>query len=318
MEWSSRTRPSTRAQGLARFGTRLERADPVYGRRHLLRPRQAQLPRVPLEVAQGVEASLGYGGQSLLYDLLHAPALARSGEPPDGAGYRLRLAGLGELLEVGEVHALPAELDGTEAPGAGGLAPAAPQVYGGGLDAASFGLACLPVSERGAGREILDDLAGARRRVRGLVVLHQDHTVSHVEVVADATHHYDRRDTQRAVQRAHEVYEGGDGLFVYQLAHPLVPGHEVRRARVLIHQKERSAHLQRLGDVRRLRGRAGGVGRREVSGGHPARQVPDHGRDVHPRHAAAVLGPYLHRVGPCYHQLPAVPRHVVVDPPRER
>src|SRR5215204_681179 len=132
MECSSRTRPSTRAQGLARFGTRLERADPVYGRRHLLRPRQAQLPRVPLEVAQGVEASLGYGGQSLLYDLLHAPALARRGEPPDGAG---------------------------------GLGPAPPQGYGGRPDAASFGVACLPGAERGAGGGIFGDRGGARRRV---------------------------------------------------------------------------------------------------------------------------------------------------------
>src|SRR5918998_813826 len=73
----------------------------------------------------------------------------------------------------------------------------------------------------------------------------------------------------------------------------------------------------RLGDVRRLRGGARGVRRREGLGGAPARQVPDHGRDVHPRDAPAVLGPDLDRVGPRHHVFSPVARYVVVDAPRK-
>ena len=71
--------------------------------------------------------------------------------------------------------------------------------------------------------------------------------------VADAADHDDRRDAQSAVQRAYQVYKRSDGLFPDQLAHPLVPDHEVRSARVLVHQEERGPDLERLGDVRRLR-----------------------------------------------------------------
>src|ERR671912_2337109 len=84
--------------GSAGLGARLERADPVYRRRQLLRPRQAQLPRVPIEVAQRIETSLRYGRQRLLDDLPQAAALARSSELPDEAGPRLWLGGRGAFF----------------------------------------------------------------------------------------------------------------------------------------------------------------------------------------------------------------------------
>ena len=90
----------------------MQRADPAYRRRQILRPRQAQLPGMTFETAQRVEPSRRYISQRVLDDFLHATALARISEPPDEASYRFRLAGLGELLEVGEVHALAAQLYG--------------------------------------------------------------------------------------------------------------------------------------------------------------------------------------------------------------
>src|SRR5215217_7854798 len=294
----------TLIRGSADLRACLERAGPVYSRRHLVRPRQAQLPGMPPEVAQRIETLLRYGVQRLLDYILHAAALARGGEFANDPGYGLGLSSLGKLLEIEEIDALAAELDGAEVPAAGSLAPAASQVYGGGPDTAAFRRAYILISNRGAGRKLRCDLAGLRRGIGGLVVLHQDHTVRNVEVVADAANHHDCRDAQSAVQRAHQVYKRGDGLFPDQLAHPLVPDHEVRRARVLVHQEER--------------GRAGSVWGREVLRGPPSGQLPDHGRDVHPRDAATVLGPDLDRVGPRHHELSAVSRHVVVDPPRER
>ena len=74
-------------------------------------------------------------------------------------------------------------------------------------------------------------------------------------VVSYAADHDDRRDAKSAVQRAYQVNKRSDGLFTDQLAHPLVPDHEVRSARVLVHKEERGPDLERLGDVRRLRGR---------------------------------------------------------------
>src|SRR3712207_7310095 len=56
----------------------------------------------------------------------------------------------------------------------------------------SSGRAYLSVPEWGAGRELGGDLAGAGGGVGGLVVLHQDHAVRHVEVVAHAAHDHDR------------------------------------------------------------------------------------------------------------------------------
>src|SRR5918995_7514731 len=102
----------TLIRGSAILRVRLESANTVYSRRHLVRPRQAQLPGMPPEVAQRIEAVLHYGVQRLLDHLLHAAALACCGELAYDSGNSLRLSGLGELLKVGEVDALAAELDG--------------------------------------------------------------------------------------------------------------------------------------------------------------------------------------------------------------
>src|SRR5215210_180502 len=87
-----------------------------------------------LEATQRVEVLLGDGGQLLPDKLPHLSDLAGGDELPDDTGHRLRLAALRELLQVGEVDPLAAELDGVETPAAGGLALAAPQVYRGRVD----------------------------------------------------------------------------------------------------------------------------------------------------------------------------------------
>ena len=78
------------------------------------------------------------------------------GDPlPDHTRHRLRLSGLGELLQVREVHPLAAELDGARALATRGLAFAAPQVYGGGPEPSALRRARLARSERNADRETL-------------------------------------------------------------------------------------------------------------------------------------------------------------------
>ena len=63
--------------------------------------------------------------------------LSRGGELAYDTGDSLGLSCLAELLEVGEIDALAAQLDSMKTPSAGGLAPAAPQVYRGRPDAAA-------------------------------------------------------------------------------------------------------------------------------------------------------------------------------------
>src|SRR5215204_6247299 len=211
-----------------------------------------------------------------------------------------------------------AQLDGVEAPATGGLPFASSQVYRGRVDGALPWLTHRSVSERDAGRELLCYLARAGCCVGGHVVFEQDHTVGDVEVVSDPPDDYDCRDVQRSVQGTHQVYKRRDGLAPHQLAHPLVPDHEVRRARVLVHEQERRPYLDGLGDVRSLRGRTRGVQGGEFLCAPAAGELPDHGRDVHPGDAPAVLGPDLYSISPRHNQLSAVTWHVVVNAPRER
>src|SRR5215211_8164508 len=126
-----------------------------------------------------------------------------------------------------------------ETPATGTLSFASSEVYRGRVDGALPRRTHRPVRERGAGRELSGYLAGPGCCVGGYVVLEQDHTVGDVEVVSDSPYDHDRRDAQRAVQGTNQVYKRGDGLAPHQLAHPLVPDHEVRRARVLVHEQER-------------------------------------------------------------------------------
>ena len=60
--------------------------------------------------------------------------------------------------------------------------------------------------------------------------------------------------TSQAANIAEALEVGTSLLLVDELAHPFVPDHEVRRARVLVYQEERRPDLQRFRDVRRLRG----------------------------------------------------------------
>src|SRR5918997_3752062 len=108
-----------------------EGADAVDRRRDLLRPRQAQLPRVSPEVPQRVQAVVLYGIQRPLHHLFDPAAPLPGGELADDAGYSLRLAGLGELLQVRQVHAFPAELDCLQPLAPRRLPLATPKVYGG-------------------------------------------------------------------------------------------------------------------------------------------------------------------------------------------
>ena len=123
-------------------------SDPVDRRCHLLWPGQAQLPGVSPEVAEGDEAAAPYRIERPVHHLLDAKTRAFGGELADDAGYGLGLAGFGELLQVREVYALPAELYGTRAFPPRRVAFAAPEVYGGGPDPAALRGARLARSER--------------------------------------------------------------------------------------------------------------------------------------------------------------------------
>src|SRR5829696_2557091 len=89
-----------------------EGADAVDRRCHYLRPGQAQLPGMSPEVSQRVEASLRDPIECAAHHILDTATFAPGGELADEAGYGLGLARLGELLQVREVHPLPAELYG--------------------------------------------------------------------------------------------------------------------------------------------------------------------------------------------------------------
>jgi hypothetical protein len=60
------------------------------------------------EATQRVETFLRGGSQRLPDKLSHPTDLASGGPLPDNTGHRLRLSGLSELLQVGEVDPLAA------------------------------------------------------------------------------------------------------------------------------------------------------------------------------------------------------------------
>src|SRR5919112_5312635 len=188
-------------------GAYLQRANAVDGGRQFLGARQAHLPGMPAEAAEGIEPVLRDRGECFFEEVAHVTDLVRGDPLPDDTRYRLRLPGLGELLQVREVHPLSAELDGVKAFASRGLAFAALEVYRGRVDGALPGRTHLPGREWGAGRELLRHLAGAGGRVRGSVVFEQDHAVGHVQVVAHPADDHDRRDAKSAVQGTHQVDE---------------------------------------------------------------------------------------------------------------
>src|SRR5918994_3917476 len=149
----------------------LERADAVDRRGHLLCARQTQLPRMPPEVSQRAETVLPDGAERPVYHRLDLAARVPGGELADTASDGLGLAGLGELLQVREVHPLPAELYGVEAPAPRCLPSAAPQVYRRGSYPTAPRSARRSGFGRHPGREPLAHLAGAIRGVAGFVVL---------------------------------------------------------------------------------------------------------------------------------------------------
>src|SRR5690606_33551571 len=139
--------------------------------------------------------------------------------------------------------------------------------------------------------------------------------VGDVEVVAAADHHQHGGDAVLAVERADQVHEGGERLpvAVHQLLHAGVADHQVGGGGVLVHQQGGRAGLQRLGDVGRLGGGAGGVGGAEPGGVGTGGQVAHERADVGALDPASLLGADLHRVGAGGDQRPAVPGDVVVD-----
>src|SRR5215213_75142 len=151
-----------------RAGT--QRADAVYGCRQLLGTRQAHLAGMSAEATEGVEPVFRDRGECFREQIPHPTDLAGGHPLPDDTGHHLRLSGLGELLQVREVHPLAAELDGLNAPAAGFLVFAAPQVYRGRVDCALPRRMGFSEGERGAGRELGGYLAGPGCRVGGSVV----------------------------------------------------------------------------------------------------------------------------------------------------
>src|SRR5215217_1126552 len=157
-------------------GARPQRANAVDGGRQFLGPGQAHLSGMPAEVAEGVESFVRDRGERFRKEVLHVADLARDDPLPDDTRHRFRLSGLGELLQVREVHPLAAELDGMKAFAPRALAFAALQVYRGWVDGAYPRGAHFPRRKRGAGRELLRHPAGAGCCVRRSVVFEQDHT----------------------------------------------------------------------------------------------------------------------------------------------
>src|SRR5918997_3159590 len=129
-----------------------ERADAVDRRGHLLCSRQTQLPRMPPEVSQRAQTVLPDGAERPVYHRLDLAARVPGGELADDAGDGLGLTGLGELLQVREVHLLPTELYGVGASAPRRLPPTAPEVYRGGSHPAVSRLARLSGSGRHPGR----------------------------------------------------------------------------------------------------------------------------------------------------------------------
>src|SRR5215213_10658533 len=117
------------ATRLLRVGACLQRTNTVHGGRQFLGARQAHLPRMPAEGAQGVEAVLRDRGECFREKIPHVADLTCGDPFPDDTSHSLRLSSLGELLQVREVHPLAAELDGMKAFASSGLAFAAPKVY---------------------------------------------------------------------------------------------------------------------------------------------------------------------------------------------
>src|SRR5918994_1787055 len=149
------------ATRLLRVGACLQRTNTVHGGRQFLGARQAHLPRMPAEAAEGGEAVLCDRGECFREEIPHLTDLTCGDPLPDDTSHRLRLSGLGELLQVREVHPLAAELDGMNALASGGLAFAAPKVCRRWVCNTLSGRTNLPERERGAGREHLLYLAGA-------------------------------------------------------------------------------------------------------------------------------------------------------------
>src|SRR5829696_5868378 len=168
---------------------------------------------MPPEVSQRVDTVLPDGAERPVYHRLDLAARVPGGELADDAGDGLGLAGLGELLQVREVHPLPAELYGVGASAPRRLPPTAPEVYRGGSHPAAPPPARRSRFRWYPGREFLAHLVCPRGGVAEFVVLHEDHTVRHVQVVAHAADDHDRRDAQRVVQGPHKVYKRGDGFF---------------------------------------------------------------------------------------------------------
>src|SRR5918994_5976146 len=171
-----------------------ERADAVDRRGHLLCSRQTQLPRMPPEVSQRAETVLPDGAERPVYHRLDLAARVPGGELADDAGDGLGLTGLGELLQVREVHLLPTELYSVGASAPCRFPPTAPEVYRGGSHPAPPRPARRTRFRWYPGREPLAHLVCSRGGVLEPVVLHEYHTVGHVQVVAHAADDHDRRD----------------------------------------------------------------------------------------------------------------------------
>src|SRR5215203_278519 len=117
------------ATRLLRVRTCPQRTNAVDRGRQFLGARQAHLTWMPAEAAEGVKSVLCDRGECFRKEIPHVTDLACGDPLPDNTSHRLRLSGLGELLQVSEVHPLAAELDGMKALASGCLAFTAPKVY---------------------------------------------------------------------------------------------------------------------------------------------------------------------------------------------
>ena len=112
------------------------------------------------------------------------------------------------------------------------------------------------------------------------------------------------------------VGKGCDGFFLNQLFHHLIPYHKVSGASVLVDEQQLRPAVNRFHNVRRLRGRAGGVLGREICRFTPGEPL-DKGRNVHMLHTPSVFCRNADSAAVSDAQFPSVTQNMVVNTGRD-
>ena len=100
-----------------------------------------------------------------------------------------------------------------------------------------------------------DNLARTIADIDASIVVHHEHAISLIEVIARTPHDQNRRDTKVAVKRGNTINQGRDRFFLCldKLTHTPIANHEVRCACVLIDHKQGRTQLNCLDQRSSLR-----------------------------------------------------------------